>query len=1447
MKHIHKPHPRIKLLTLLIAAAISPAFAPAYAAIDISQKPLFLGRNAPPLNQLVIGRDHKLFYEAYNDASDLNGDGALEVRFNPNITYYGYFDSTLCYTHNNKSDNTGLFTPSSKATGTLNTCSGKWSGNWLNYITTTRIDALRKVLYGGYREVDTKTQTILRRSYIPQDAHSWAKEYTSTAVDGYNISSYTPLSAPTAGKRHFFGSLTANAGKNCSTLNTCSDLPPWLSVVTNTSKRVWDWASTERPVLQGTPTGGTRTDYTVRVEVCTDNFHDDSCYKYPSEKWKPIGLTQDYGETGSMMFGLLTGSYDKNMSGGVLRKAMSSFTDEVDPTTGQFTTNSNIVKSINALRIRDFNNARTDNAYCGGWVTTRPMNQGEFYDWGNPIAEIMYEGLRYFAGKKSATAGFVGGTVDSSMGLPSANWDDPYDYTPKTDSTPQKGFPWCSRPFQLVISDINPSFDSDQVPGGYFGGTGDLSIGAQSLLNTISSGETGINGLHFIGQSGSVFDGAPTAKNVSSLGNIRGLAPEEPTKQGSYNAAAVAFYGKTNDLNSAKNDQKTDAFMVALASPLPKIEFPTASGGLVTLVPFAKSVGGSGISAAANQFQPTNQIVDFYVDKVVNLPGTASDAAVNGGRPYALFRINYEDVEQGADHDMDAIVVYEILLNASGQVVVKLDSTYAAGGIIQHMGYVISGTTADGVYLEVRDKDTAENDDPDYHLDTPNTAAALPLTSTRTFTANASGSTATLLKDPLWYAAKWGGFVDGNKNNKPDVTSEWDTDNNGTPDNYFLVQNPLRLKESLKKLFDNIIALSASQSSVGASTTGSINADSAIYLAGFDSEFWGGSLKGIKFSYAGQPCAAIDTANGCTWLSWAAEGVMPAPASRNIKFWRKNANPALSSAEPFTWASLTAAEKLLFADTANPLGNQDILNYLRGVRTKEIKGGGTFRDRVSALGDIVNSDPVFVGKADAASRKYERKTINGSSTFQAFVDASETRTKMVYVGANDGMLHAFNASTGIETFAFMPSEVFARIKALSQPKNGEPGQPVAGHEYYVDGKIAVGDAYIGGVWKTILVGTTGRGGKTVYALDITDPNDIEVMWEVQDDSIGQVIGKPQIVLLPFGGGTWSVVLGNGYNSTSAKAKLVMIGLDGGYAGKVFYTMTGSPSGNPVEESNGLAQISGWDEGNDGDVDYFYGGDLLGRLWKFDTYQNTVTHMFTTSDDSSPAPGKPQPITGGTNVTADPETGKRYVVFGTGRYMGGGDVADMQVNAVYGIQDSGSTVLPSEVKTRVITVDKVDAFGKKTLAVEDSVAGDMTGYKGWKLALKSPGKPPEGQRVYNAPLVFGKSVVFSVNIPKDDPCEPGGTSYALALDPFKGSRLTFNFFDLNGDDVVDSSDTITVDDKEIPASGIYFDALSAEPTAMGEYLLIGQSDGGYKQIKTYSGVKKGRLSWREITR
>ena len=194
--------------------------------------PIFLSGEAPPLVMLVMERDHRLYYEAYNDASDLNGDGVPDAGYKPEIDYYGYFDCYKCYDYRPAASQ---FEPVSITPDKR--CPGRWSGDFLNYLTMSRMDCLRKVLYGGYRSTDTETETVLQRAFIPQDAHSWGKEYESIERNGYDIRSYTPLALPEAGTRHLFASTTLS-----------DNGLPLLRVLMNSTYRIWEWVSIERPV-----------------------------------------------------------------------------------------------------------------------------------------------------------------------------------------------------------------------------------------------------------------------------------------------------------------------------------------------------------------------------------------------------------------------------------------------------------------------------------------------------------------------------------------------------------------------------------------------------------------------------------------------------------------------------------------------------------------------------------------------------------------------------------------------------------------------------------------------------------------------------------------------------------------------------------------------------------------------------------------------------------------------------------------------------------------------------------------------------------------------------------------------------------------------------------------------------------------------------------------------
>ena len=229
-------------LVVISSLAIGQAVVVPPPLLNIAQSPLFARASLPPLNMLVMGKDHKIYYEAYNDASDLDGDSVPDVGYQGwqtkvvngvskfKIDYYGYFNSFACYTWDGSK-----FNPASAAPN--KTCSGQWSGDFLNYLTTSRMDALRRVLYGGWRQVDTAAETVLQGAFFPQDAHSWGKEYQSVARDGYNIANYAPLSAPSNGTYHLFAVTTVS-----------DNSAPLFRVMQNSPYRIWNWLSIEGPV-----------------------------------------------------------------------------------------------------------------------------------------------------------------------------------------------------------------------------------------------------------------------------------------------------------------------------------------------------------------------------------------------------------------------------------------------------------------------------------------------------------------------------------------------------------------------------------------------------------------------------------------------------------------------------------------------------------------------------------------------------------------------------------------------------------------------------------------------------------------------------------------------------------------------------------------------------------------------------------------------------------------------------------------------------------------------------------------------------------------------------------------------------------------------------------------------------------------------------------------------
>lgn len=1462
---------KISQVTLALCLSLAPATSVLAATLNLSDSPLTVTQSVPPLTMLVMSKDHKTFVEAYDDYSDIDDDGVIDTHYKPSIDYYGYFDSYKCYAYYN-SGGTRYFYPTSVTT--TKKCSGTWSGDWLNYMTMSRLDTLRKALYGGKRQQTEATNTtFLVRAEIPQDGHTWGKEYTSEAVDGYRISDYTPLSQPNNNKRHLFANVTlANNSQN----NGYLIGKPTFRVLQNQTLHVWDWVSKERPVAGQQMSDGSTvapTEYEVNVKVCDSSVGlEGNCRLYPNGQYKPIGLLQQFGENQSMKFGLLTGSYEKNLSGGVLRKNVNVFTDEINQTTGQINTATNgIIKTIDALKIPDFGASNYE--YNGGFYVTGAPPEGLFKAWGNPMAEMVYETLRYYAGKSSPTSAFAtSGGVDGNLGLPAPSWVNPYSANP-----------YCSKPNILVISDTSPSYDSNQIPGSYFGSfSGDLnpSFNAQSLSQTIWNQEKGTSTLNFIGQSASTFNSAPTPKTVSSFGNIRGL-PYEPTKEGSYYSAAATYYGWLNDLNVIQDPQKLYSYVLALSNPLPEIKI-AVGGKTVTLVPFAKtvggcSVGGGTVSAAQGSFQPSDEVVDFYIESLTPTSG--------------VFRVNFADMEQGADYDMDAIARYSYTV-ANNTLTIQVSSDYAAGCLIQHMGYVISGTSQDGVYLEVRDSDTSINNDIIYFLDTPpatlpgqrNTTTKLPLINTRVFSPSSSPA-ATILENPLFYAAKWGGFFDKNNNSKPDLQDEWDTDHDGVPDNYFLVTNPTMLERQLSGVLNNILkrATSASSSSVN---TGSLNEKTRIYQVLFNGANWTGQVLSFPIAMDGSIDRTGTASQGALWDG--AELLdQKDPDARNILTFKPSNKKGVAFRWPGNINSPGSSEMDNSQSTilnTNPdtsaldSNGQKRLNYIRGVQTYEQSNGGIFRNRTSRLGDIVNAAPMYVGPPSMPYfDKWPGSAAENNVPYSAFKTQYAGRASVLYVGANDGMLHGFNAENGQEMFAYIPARVFNNLNKLtSQTYN---------HRFFVDGSPNVLDVFYGGAWHTVLAGGLNKGGQGIYALDVTDPSSVtegnaaqKVLWEFNDSDdvdLGYTFSQPALVRQ--GDGKWVAIFGNGYNNNESDGKVSTTG------NAVIYVVdiaTGAllqklDSGKGITQDpnntslpNGMSTPVVVDLNGDYVADTMYAGDLHGNLWKlyWDTGSNTWKYATYGTGQATPlfsarnAQNKAQPIT--ERPTIRRMQSGIQVYFGTGKYLESSDknVVNAPTQSFYSIIDnlddsisSGRVTSRSQLlQQSIIGESSFIGSGNNSYNVRTTSNNYMTtGQRGWYMDLVSPANGNQGERQITNPILRNNRIIFTTLIPDSDVCGYGGTGWLMELDAYSGARLTYSPFDLDGDGKFNNNDQIGSGANAMYVSGVkskvgVIPSPSIISAGSVEYKYMPGSNGQIGQATENPGASAiGRQSWREV--
>jgi type IV pilus assembly protein PilY1 len=679
-------------------------------------------------------------------------------------------------------------------------------------------------------------------------------------------------------------------------------------------------------------------------------------------------------------------------------------------------------------------------------------------------------------------------------------------------------------------------------------------------------------------------------------------------------------------------------------------------------------------------------------------------------------------------------------------------------------------------------------------------------------------------RNQYWLAAKYGGFTVP-QGYDPDTRttaleaalwSSGDTLSTGDPrpTNFYVASEADRMIESLSRAFARIASEAVGSGSSLAANSTRLEAGTRTFQAQFNAGTWSGELQAFRVNTDGSLASSPQ---------WRASALLAAApwATRPIYFHNPRGSNA-SRYRLFTWDNLNS-------DQQAALGTQQIVNYLRGDRSREEAGGnGLLRTRTAILGDIVNSTPVYVGAPNA--RLYAAASFNGANDYDEFAGAQRSRTPAVYVGSNDGMLHGFNANTGAETFAFVPNAaIMNNLRSYADPAYD--------HRYFVDGEITVADVYDGSDWKTILVGTMGRGGPGVFALDVTNPGDVRFLWEKSGTDIlalGKNIGRP--VIAQVANGDWRVLLGNGAGSSGAAAQLVTIGV---LTGAVTVGSTG------VSGSNGLTAVLARDTNGDSFSDVAYAGDLLGNLWKFTDLSGTpsASKMFEARDPN----GVAQPITAAPLAGKDPSTGTVWVFFGTGRYLGGNDPNNRQVQSWYGLKDTSSAVAGRSdlVRRDILAEGTINSIAVR--AIEEGTAAQLQSRRGWYMDLVSPVRGAEGERMVVPNRFQGQVLIGTTRIPDaSDACKPAGRGYIMAINPFTGGRLDATFFDVTGEGQFTNSDMMTVNGQLTVVTGIGYDSGPSNPIFVEDVIQVSLDDGTTDTRKTRgSAVEAGRMSWREL--
>ena len=697
---------------------------------------------------------------------------------------------------------------------------------------------------------------------------------------------------------------------------------------------------------------------------------------------------------------------------------------------------------------------------------------------------------------------------------------------------------------------------------------------------------------------------------------------------------------------------------------------------------------------------------------------------------------------------------------------------------------------------------------------------------------------------------------------------------------YYNARDPSSLTRGLSSALAGINVRVAAAAASATSSPNITQTDRSIFSSTYRTVVWDGEVT----------ARLIDPATGNVQpaIIWSAQTQLDAlvladaslsKLSRHIYTFDQT-NTLGNHIKDFLYANLTAGEAAYFDNkctftllsqctspaitTPGNIGS-NLVNYLRG--DKSLEAAGVYRARQHLLGDTVNAKPAYV--------KLPSYSFNDAG-YSAFKTAQAARQGVLYMGSNDGMLHAFNTDTGAEMWAYVPKIVMPTLYKLAEMSYGTL------HQYYVDGSPETMDIYVDaatsaasgltpstGGWHTILVGGLGLGGRGFYALDVTDPANPVALWEVcsnstlcsiSDADIGYTYGNP-VITKRSSDGKWIVLVTSGYNNvTPGSGNGTMFMLDAVSGAVLNKTSTSLTATNPP---SGLAKLSPWIDSVSTNLTtrFVYGGDLNGDLWRFDlgavgaAAAPTVTKLASLIDASGVAqsvttrPELGDPLNNTPNSLSG--NGNPAVFIATGRYLGTTDLSNLQIQSIYGIKDDLARVCPAAgcfANPRTYNIAASDKFVRQylyqptaTTRTTSTNAVSWSSNSGWYDDLlvsdiaNNPvtPSPSPGERVNLDPqLVSGTLIVIS-NVPETSACTIGGSSWLYSFDFLTGQYVSTSANQVAGQKL---GNALSVGNNivQLPSG-----QLKALVTTADGSIVLGEP-------RTKNPVTTRRTSWRELT-